>query len=564
MSPISHKLRSWRRCRPLSIWSRQEDPLSPHEQTMIFMALLLLGIAARGLRYVLRFPLWEDETFLCVNFIDKSFLELMGPLTHHQTAPIGFLWGEAAMVKVFGFHELSLRLIPFLYAIGALAGFAWIVRRLVQGTPALLAMAFLVPAYSGIRYAAEAKQYSGDLFFAVLLLVLAVEWWRNPRNTKWLWAIVILTPLCVLTSFPAVFVAGGLTGWIAIVLLARQQRSGIAPWATLLVLLFGSFGLLFILSAGAQAKSELGFMQAYWSAAFPPLSEPWKLPGWLVVTHASDLLSYPAGSERGGSTLTFIFVMLGLFAFWRRGRWGSLGLLLAPFILTLLAASVHRYPYGGHVKFSQHLAPAICLFAGLGLAFGLHRLRNKPDRGRGAIVVSLSILSMFGVGSMVRDTLNPHKTLSDMRQRAFAEWFWFTSAFDGEVRYLDVDFNLNLSPTLNINHTWETMFRCNKEIYMPDARPVGTNPKVEHLRPLRCVLYRDPTHPFDEAGLKDWLAEMQTVYELTSFDSYTIPRYNKRENTMIHVDYLDIYTFHERPPEFPETPATPGNTLPAD
>lgn len=547
MSPISRKLPSWHRCRPLSIWSRQEDPLSPREQNTIFMALLLLGFAARGLRYVLRFPLWEDESFLCVNFIDKSFLALMGPLTHHQAAPIGFLWGEAAMVKVFGFHELSLRLIPFLYAIGALAGFAWIVRRLVRGTPALLAMAFLAPAYSGIRYAAEAKQYSGDLFFAVIILILAIEWWRNPRNTKWLWAIAILTPLAVLTSYPAVFVAGGVTGWIAIVLLARKQRSGLIPWATLLVLLFASFGLLYFLSAGAQAEIDLGFMQAYWSAAFPPLSEPWKLPVWLVVTHASDLLSFPAGSERGGSTITFILVIVGLITLKRQGQWGYLGLLLAPFILTLLAASLQRYPYGGHVKFAQHLAPAICLIAGLGLASWMHRLRNNPDRGRGAIIVALSILSMVGIGSMVRDTLNPHKTLSDMRQRAFAEWFWFTSAFDGEVRYLDVDFNLNLSPTLNVNHTWETMFRCNKEIYMPDARPIGTNPKEEHLRPLRCVLYRDPTHPFDEAGLKDWLDDMQTLYELTSFDSYTIPRYNKRENAMYHVDYLDIYTFHERP-----------------
>lgn len=569
MSLPNPKLRSWRRFRPLKIWSSAEDPLSPRERTNIFFGLLLLGLAARGLRYVLRFPLWEDETFLCVNFIDKSFRELMGPLTHHQAAPIGFLWGEAAMVKTLGFNELSLRLIPFIYAMAALAGFAWLVHRLIRGTPALLALAFLAPAYSGIRYAAEAKQYSGDLFYAVLLLILAIEWWRNPRNTKWLWAIAIVTPLGVLTSFPAVFVAGGVTGWIAIVLWVRQQRSGIVPWATMVVMLLASFGMLYVISAGAQAESELGYMQTYWSPAFPPLTEPWKLPVWLVVTHASDLLSYPAGSERGGSTLTFIMFTIGLVMLWRRKRWGYLGLLLAPFLLTLIAAGMQRYPYGGHVKFSQHLGPAICIFAGLGLAAWLSNLRNKPDRGRRAILIWLSLLSAFGVGSMVRDTLNPHKTLSDMRQRAFAEWFWFTSAFDGEVRYLDVDFDLNLSPTLNFEYTWETMFRCNREIYMPDARPGGTNPREEHQRPLRCVLYRDPTHPFDEAGLENWLADMQTLYELTSFDSYTIPRYNKRENTMIHVDYLDIYTFLLRSPPDDDPDDSPddspvGNMTPND
>src|SRR5262249_1706291 len=30
---------------------------------------MILGLAARAIRYYLCFPLWDDESFLCVNFI---------------------------------------------------------------------------------------------------------------------------------------------------------------------------------------------------------------------------------------------------------------------------------------------------------------------------------------------------------------------------------------------------------------------------------------------------------------------------------------------------------------
>ena len=54
---------------------------------------VLLGLFARVMRYALRFPLWDDESFLCVNFIGRSYAELLKPLDFHQVAPILFLYG---------------------------------------------------------------------------------------------------------------------------------------------------------------------------------------------------------------------------------------------------------------------------------------------------------------------------------------------------------------------------------------------------------------------------------------------------------------------------------------
>ena len=45
-----------------------------------------LGLVARTLRYVLRFPLWDDETFLCVSLYKQDFIGLLEPLARHQVA----------------------------------------------------------------------------------------------------------------------------------------------------------------------------------------------------------------------------------------------------------------------------------------------------------------------------------------------------------------------------------------------------------------------------------------------------------------------------------------------
>src|SRR5207248_1644961 len=48
-------------------------------------------------------------------------------------------------------------------------------------------------------------------------------------------------------------------------------------------------------------------------------------------------------------------------------------LLLAPFGLNFVAALLGSYPYGGCCRLSQHLAPTICLLAGVGAAHLLTR-----------------------------------------------------------------------------------------------------------------------------------------------------------------------------------------------
>src|SRR5262249_4896353 len=199
-----------------------------------------------------------------------------------------------------------------------------------------------------------------------------------PCRSYWLWAMAGFTPIAIWLSYPAVFIVGSLSLTTAFVLGRHGNRRNWLAWAVLNALLVTSLGLLWATTVHAQSSAELSFMDQFWQRAFPPWDQLWRLPGWLLLTHASELLAYPIGGEHGGSTLTFLACATGLVVLARHRRGALLLILLLPFAFQLAAAALHRYPYGGHMKFTMHLAPAICLLAGLGTAAWLGFLARFP------------------------------------------------------------------------------------------------------------------------------------------------------------------------------------------
>jgi len=541
------------------------------ERVSRWLALFLcLGIAARAVRFLLRFPLWEDECFLCVNFIDRGFAELLTPLAYHQVAPPLFLWLERSAVVAFGYSEWSLRLIPFAAAIGSLFLFRCIAQRLLWGPALVLAFGCFAVAYPGIRYAAEAKQYSTDLFAALVLLTVAVEWYRS-RSPKWLWLLALLAAPLLWLSYPAAFSVGGVSLAIGVSLFLETRsktvetrdealhRRVIAQLATLnpqlaiawiaynLAVLAGFGSLFFVISR--QSGAELGFMTDYWKTAFPPISEPGRLPTWFLEVHTSDLVAWPIGGGRGASAFTAVLAAIGVRQLLKKrdAFWGLL--LLSPAALNLFAAAMQRYPYGGHVKFSMYLGPAVCLLAGWGAAAWNAKVASKqPLFARRALIGTAVALLLVAGTSMVRDVLHPYKTLSDERARSFACWFWFNAEAEGDVRVVDSFDGESFSSEAHSELSWTAMFLCNRAIYSPPERTEAfAEVSDELVRPLRCAIYRDPRFDFNEPARDAWLEEMRQSHDLNSVESFPFTRFGKNERDLVTVDYLDLYTFKPKP-----------------
>ncbi len=94
------------------------------------------------------------------------------------------------------------------------------------------------------------------------------------------------------------------------------------------------------------------------------------------------MVAYPYGGNNFGSTLTTILIVAGCIRMWRhRVRRPLLLLLLSPLPVAMLAAALHRYPYGTSTRVMLYMAPAFCLLIGEGIMAFLqlrHRVRHGP------------------------------------------------------------------------------------------------------------------------------------------------------------------------------------------
>ncbi len=375
------------------------------------VALIVAGVIGRLVRYFLRFPIWGDESFVCFNLLDRDFIGLTRGLECSQVAPVLFLWGELAVTRLLGISELTMRLLPLLAGLASLALFWRLARSTVPPLAALIAVGLLAVSRWPISMSTFVKPYSGDLLFALVLLVPAAEWLRRPQQLRWLVVLMLAAPVALLGSYPAVFIAGA----VSLALLPTAWRRGWAArglFAAYNLLVAATFLAVYWLVGRAQIDAGGGavnqFLQAAWADAFPP-SSPLPLVRWLALIHTGQMTAYPFGANDGGSTLTFLLFAFGAWTWWKGGRRSLLVLWLAPFALNLLAAFLHRYPYGAAGRLTQHLAPAVCLLAGTGAAALLERfVRSDAVRLRWAVGVSV-VLAGCALGGLVCDVIHPYR-----------------------------------------------------------------------------------------------------------------------------------------------------------
>ena len=343
--------------------------LSRSTLARLALALVLLGVAWRTVRYLLRFPFWGDEAMLAVNFALLDYGQLAQRLENCQIAPLLFLWAERAAFDWLGPSELSLRLLPYLAGVASLGLFWRLARLALPPLGEMLAVGFLAVAIWPVSMSTQAKPYSLDLLVPLLLLVPAAEWMTDPGRTRWLAVLSLIAMPAMLTSYPAVFVAGSVC--LALAPLAWRQgavaRAWLAAYAVAMLAGFAigmAVGKNHLATPTGGVTTEAG-MSSFWESGFPPGS-PLAAAWWFVLTTAGQVCPYPVGAPHGGSALTFALCLVGGVVLVQSGRWAWLALCAGPVLLTLAAAALRRYPYGGAERITQHLAPGICLLAGCG------------------------------------------------------------------------------------------------------------------------------------------------------------------------------------------------------
>ena len=497
-----------------------------------------MGVAIRLLRYLLNYPLWGDEAFVAVDFIDRGYRDLLRPMTYHQICPLLFLWAERTAVRLLGFGEWSLRLVPILGALASMLLFRRLASRLVGEIPTLLAVAIFAVSYYPIRHAAEVKPYASDLLAALALLVPAAQWLRDPSRTRWAWVLAVVGPIAVALSHPSAFVVGGVG--LALAPTAWKWR-GRGPLAPLVIFLVGStaiFLVLYLAFTAPQAQDvAAGRMTEYWAEAFPPRTSPTALLAWLLEVHTGHMLAYPAGGAHGLSLLTALAVAAGALSLARRRAFATLTLMLAPFGLNLLASVLGAYPYGHTPRIMQYAAPATCLLAGLGLD-RLFALARSPGRRFRLTLVTLASLALLGSGLLVGQVVSPGRSTCDQRSREFARWLWTEKGRHAEVVCAKSDLGLVFDAP-HWDHGRTALYLCNRAIH--SSRAPGVSPswsRIREDRPLVCVFYNEL--PTELPAFQNWLAGMTDRYDLRSRAAFDV-----NAETGRYGDMEDRYTIYE-------------------
>jgi hypothetical protein len=472
-----------------------------------------LGLLIRLVRFLVVYPIWPDEAFVAANLLHRDYAGLLNPLEFGQIAPILFLWIELAVGRFLGMWEWSLRLFPTICSLASLLLFRQVAARLLRGVPLLLAVAMFATAAPSIRHGAEIKPYASDLLAALILLSLAIEWWRARCHSRYWWALSAVVPVLLGLSYPAVFVATGLSLALARAVLSRREPSLRRAYLFYNLILAASFLFLYFAVTLNQSTAMRSLhRENSWRDSFPPWDQPWKLPVWLVMTHTGNMLAYPIGGASGASALTFACASVGVLAFWRRGRRTLLWLLLSPFAMGLAASSLGQYPYGGSARIMQYLVPSICLLAGLGSALLLVLLQSAP-RGRRSVCGFAALLALLGIYFIGSDLVRPYRVYEDLASRRFARWFWSESNAGSALHCVKKDLGLVLQPTL-----WKTgmsaVYLYHQNLYRP--RPGADLRDLASHKPrpsaVRLVFFdRIPEH---NARYQQWLARISTFYRL--------------------------------------------------
>jgi hypothetical protein len=264
------------------------------------LRFLALAVVLRLARTLLNYPMWCDETMLAANLLDRDWSDLTQPLDYRQVCPLGFLALQWLVVRVFGFSELSLRLIPLICAMVSVPLFYLLARRILgSGTSAtFLAVAIFAVSEPLIRYAGEAKPYEVDFLVSLVLLNLTVRWLGAPDRGTGLWVIAAAVPPAMAVSLPSVFLIGA----IALLALLKlfQRRT-----AAMVLAYFGFLAATGLTAATLAAAGQYRMLPAdrryflkFWAQAFPPSwREPGALAQWLVRAHTGPLFAFPHGAE---------------------------------------------------------------------------------------------------------------------------------------------------------------------------------------------------------------------------------------------------------------------------
>jgi 4-amino-4-deoxy-L-arabinose transferase-like glycosyltransferase len=343
--------------------------------------------------------LWTDEAWVALAAMQPTAKEA---LAAGQSTPPFYLLTLWALVQFWGHSELVLRSLSWLFGVGTLCLIWRLARRLTEVPAALLALSAVAFSPIMVYYSKELKQYSGDAFFAVLVLWLAERLQAHRGRRGWL-ALALAGVVGLGFSQPLIFTlpAAAAVLWVT---LPQAQRPRLACLGGIWLLAAAGYYLLFIRQ---EIDPEL---VAYWTQDFPNFSGLLPFFRWLGPA-LYRYFWYFLGEW--GVIWGPLLLTAGMVVMVHRGHGRVLFYLGGPLLLAFGAACLHRYPfmahYGGNrlMLFSAPVLYLLVAAGGWGVFEWLWRRRQR--------FLALALAGLLLVALEPRAVL--HENLSPLNNR---------------------------------------------------------------------------------------------------------------------------------------------------
>jgi len=373
------------------------------------MLLAVLGVAVLLRLWDLgERNLWTDEAWVALAALAPSPGEA---LTLGRSTPPFYILSLWVLAQVFGGSEAVLRSLSFGFGVGAVILFWFAVRRLVPPATSLVGLTLVAVSPILVYFSKELKQYSGDAFFAVLVVWLAERLKDRPDNSAWL-SLALMGSVALGFSHGAVFVLPAVLGvlWLEIPQPQRLRVVGLGGFWILAVAAF------FVLFYRRQVDPEL---VAYWAGDFPDFSGWTPFLLWLggALGRYFHYFFHYFFSTSWGWLWGAVFAATGLVALTRKGPrclliyWGG------PLLLALVAAALHRYPFMGHFNGSRLLlfsAPWLYLIAAAGLIAVFSWLWRRPQSWLAPVLAALILITTQPL-ALVQENLHPQANRQELK-----------------------------------------------------------------------------------------------------------------------------------------------------
>ncbi|MBA7493918.1 hypothetical protein ES702_04484 [subsurface metagenome] len=343
----------------------------PRAQKILFWSILALAVFIRVYALDSR-SLWVDELSVAHTVSRGSLKEVMNLLGAN---PVLFALVLHYIGNLLGESEFTFRLLPSFFGVGSVLLIYVVARRFISEKAAWLT--FILFSFSPrlVYYAKELKHYSGEVFFALLLVLLTEriihrDSWRN-------WVLfAVLASLSAGFSHATFFIIPGLSLVLLYYVAFVRKGKGWLPWLVSNAIIGSIFFLLLSFTIAGEIPDKWG-----WVGFLPDITSLTNFLLWLAKSHV-EILGYIFDLEILGtvrwpnSWLALVLIAIGLSDLVKKNYKRFLIYLLAPFPLVFIASWLHRYPYGGS-RIILFTSPMLFIAFGQGLFRSMGVLYEK-------------------------------------------------------------------------------------------------------------------------------------------------------------------------------------------